>query len=69
MDKGMVVFADWFDQNLRANRQMETEKLLSLLRSETPNFFEIASCNSLSNPALDLVPVVGLDPLSPCLRL
>src|SRR5271154_2112441 len=26
----------------RANRQLETEKLLSLLRSETPNFFEIA---------------------------
>jgi hypothetical protein len=26
----------------RANRQMETEKLLSLLRSETPNFFELA---------------------------
>lgn len=26
----------------RANRQMETEKLLALLRSETPNFFEIA---------------------------
>ena len=26
----------------RANRQLETEKLLSLLRSETPNFFELA---------------------------
>ena len=26
----------------RANRQMETEKLLELLRSETPNFFELA---------------------------
>ena len=26
----------------RANRQLETEKLLSLLRSETPNFFDIA---------------------------
>jgi hypothetical protein len=26
----------------RANRQMETEKLLALLRSETPNFFELA---------------------------
>ena len=26
----------------RANRQLETEKLLLLLRSETPNFFDIA---------------------------
>jgi len=26
----------------RANRQLETEKLLGLLRSETPNFFQIA---------------------------
>jgi hypothetical protein len=26
----------------RANRQLETEKLLSLLRSETPNFFDVA---------------------------
>ena len=26
----------------RANRKLETEKLLALLRSETPNFFDIA---------------------------
>ena len=26
----------------RANRKLETEKLLALLRSETPNFFELA---------------------------
>ena len=26
----------------RANRALETEKLLALLRSETPNFFELA---------------------------
>ncbi len=26
----------------RANRKLETEKLLSLLQSETPNFFELA---------------------------
>lgn len=26
----------------RANRKLETEKLLSLLRSETPNFFALA---------------------------
>lgn len=26
----------------RVNRALETEKLLSLLRSETPNFFELA---------------------------
>jgi hypothetical protein len=26
----------------RANRKLETEKLLSLLRCETPNFFELA---------------------------
>ena len=26
----------------RANRKLETEKLLALLRSETPSFFDIA---------------------------
>ena len=26
----------------RANRKLETEKLLALLRSETPNFFDVA---------------------------
>ena len=26
----------------RANRKLETEKLLALLRSETPNFFDLA---------------------------
>jgi len=26
----------------RANRKLETEKLLALLRSETPNFFELS---------------------------
>jgi len=26
----------------RANRQLETEKLLALLRTETPNFFDVA---------------------------